>query len=503
MARNLLSELAEEKIRREKEKKEKEKEKFKGDKLSVTHHVMEVDGKPLRFKAVAGYMDLKDDKLKLKTRVFYISYEREDVEDHKSWPVTFAFNGGPGAASAWVHFGAMGPKRLKFTEEGVVLPPPYRMEDNDYTWLRFTDLVFFDPTGTGFSIPGKEEDPVQFYGVKEDIRWAAEFIRKYVSKNSRWLSPKYIAGESYGTYRAAGLADYLQKNHAMDVNGLLMISSAVKYQAFDFESGIDLPYVLAVPSYASVAWYHKRLPPDLQENREKTLKEVEKWALEEYSVSLLKGNSLSGDKRREIIKKLARYTTLKPDFIDRCNLRVSTNRFRKKLLEDEKKVLGVYDARLIAHDVDPAGDEIKTDPSLFNVYGGCIAALNDYLKDDLKYENELPYRPLSDEVGEKWNWQSGIKDRMGYIDLTDNLAGSISYNPYLRVFFACGYFDLCTPYLSSVYTVDHMNLSDELRKNVVLKMYDAGHMMYVHLPSRIKLFEDLKEFFEYRFSVEG
>jgi len=507
MVKHLLRALAQESAiktslcRKDKEKKKK-KEAHLSDEPVITYHTMEVNGKPFRFKATAGYLLLKDETHKVKTRIFFISYEKGDVKDFGKRPITFAFNGGPGAASAWVHFGAMGPKRIKLTEEGEILPPPFSFEDNEYTWLDFTDLVFVDPVGTGFSYYEKDEDPMEFYGVKEDIKWAGDFIRLYITRNKRWLSPKYMAGESYGTYRAVGLAEYLKSHHALDLNGIIFISSALDYQAFDFDSGSDIPYILFLPAYTATAWYHGRLEPELQKDLYKTLKEAEEWTVNHYSVALLKGDALPASERTEIIKQMARFTALPEAYIDKCNLRVKRSYFLKQLLHDEKQVVGVYDSRLKAADINPSAEEPKTDPSMFNIYGACIATLNAYLRHDLKYENDLPYLPISRQVSNLWNWRSGIEGDMGYVNITDTLLEVMGYNKYFRVFFASGYFDLCTPYYSTTYIVNHLGVPPALKDNITVKYYEGGHMMYVHLPSRKKLFDEVKSFCLYGIDSE-
>ncbi|MFP4497883.1 MAG: S10 family peptidase [Vulcanimicrobiota bacterium] len=474
--------------------KVEEQKKAKGDKISTTFHTVTIAGNVLKYKAQAGYLKLKDENQKIKSKIFFISYELEGVKDRSQRPVTFAFNGGPGASSAWVHFGCMGPKRLKMTSHGEVLPPPYRFVDNYETWLQFTDLVFIDPIGTGYSIPGEGEKIEQFLGVEEDSQWIGDFIRTFITTYDRWLSPKFIAGESYGTFRAVGLTSYLQTRHAMDLNGIIMISSAVSYQTFDFSPGNDLGYILFLPAYTASAWYHKKLSKELQKDLEKTLEEVEKWTYEKYAPALLKGDALAGKERQSIVNQLAKYTSLPEDYIEHSNLRIRADRFMKMLLRDQRKVVGRYDARLTAMDVDPLSEDIAADPSMFNIYGGCIASLNDFLKKNLKYESELPYRPLSKDVGKLWNWGSGIPGAMGYVNVTDKLIQAISYNQYFKVFFVCGYFDLCTPYSIAKFVRDHLALDETLKKNVSLKTYEGGHMMYVHENSRKKLFEDVKDF---------
>ena len=493
MSNSLYSMIAREIAARDKEKK-KEAE-FPGDKTAVTRHVVKVNGKNIPYKATAGYLKLYDEKRKLKSRIFHIAYEREDAGDKKKRPVTFAFNGGPGASSAWVHFGAMGPKRIKMTEEGFIHPPPYEYMDNEYSWLEFTDLVFIDPVGTGYSSPHEDEELGQFCGVEEDVKWIGDFIRHYISQNDRWLSPKYIAGESYGTFRAAALVSKLQLSYAMDFNGLIFISSALHYLTFAFGTGNDLPYLLFLPGYTATAWYHGKLDKELQEKElREILKEVEEWVLNEYSVALFKGDALPGEEREKIIDKLAKYTTLPKEYIDECNLRIKSSQFRKKLLRKEKQTLGVYDARLKSYDLNPTEDNIQTDASMYNIFGSCIATLHEYLKKELKYDNELLYKPLSRDVSKVWNWGSGI-DGMGYINVTEETTQAMNYNKYLNVFFAHGYYDLCTPYFIAQYNKNHMGLPEELRDNVQIECYEAGHMMYVNMKSRKKLFDDLHEFY--------
>jgi carboxypeptidase C (cathepsin A) len=491
--RDLLQIIAREAV--EREKKDKKKAAFPGDETSETHHVIEIDGKPIRYKATAGYLKVKDEKQKLKYRMFYISYEKEDVKDKSTRPVTFAFNGGPGAASAWVHFGAMGPKRIVTNDVGEILPPPYRFEDNQETWLEFTDLVFMDPVGTGFSTHDKDEDPKQFFGVEEDFKTGADFIRLYITKNKRWLSPKYLAGESYGTFRSVGITHYLQTKHAMDLNGVILISSALNYLTFDFAPGNDLPNVLFMPAYTATAFYHNRLPASLQQDFLATIKEAEDWAYGEYAVALMKGDSLGNEEKRKVAEKLAYYTALPVALIIDCNLRVNRSRFMKQLLHGDGKVVGLYDSRLTAPDVDPAGENPVVDPSMFNIYGSCIAALKHFLAEELKYDNELPYRPVAKEVGKLWNWSSGLDWGMGYVNVSEKLVQSMSYNKYLRIFMACGYYDLCTPYFLNKYTAEHLCLPPLVKDNFILKNYEAGHMMYVHKPSRIAMRDDLRAFY--------
>ncbi|MCE1246591.1 MAG: peptidase S10 [Firmicutes bacterium] len=491
MVSDLLKVMAMEK---KKEQKENKPDNHINDEISTTHHVVTINGKPIRYKASTGYMQMQDETGKLKTRIFFISYEKENVEDKGKRPITFAFNGGPGASSAWVHFGAMGPKRVNSTDQGESFPPPYSFVDNELSWLDFTDLVFIDPVGTGYSRPEKDEDPKQFYGVEEDFKWGGDFIRLYITRNNRWLSPKYLAGESYGTFRAVGLVKHLQNHYAMDLNGIVFISSALNYQTFDFSHGNDLPYLLFLPAYTAAAWYHKKLAPELLGDLEKTLQEVEDFVANEYSVALFKGDELDEKTKEEILNKLSYYTGLSREYIDDNDLRVPRHRFMRQLLRKDKLVLGMYDSRFTCADMDPAGDNPKIEASKFMLFGSYIACLNEYLRKELKYKNDLAYLPISRQVSSQWNWSSGLPGGMGYASVTETLLESITYNKYLKVFFACGYYDLCTPYSIARYLSKHTGLHGSLRQNIILKNYEAGHMMYVNKPSRLQLFNDMKEF---------
>lgn len=477
--------------------REEKKEKFPGDEVSITSHVVHIDGKPLKYEATTGYMKMKDEAGKIKGRIFYIAYVKADPANRTKRPLTFAFNGGPGAASPWVHFGAMGPKRVKMTDDGETKPPPsYEFIDNEETWLQYTDLVFIDPIGTGYSRHEQDEEPEQFYGVEEDFKWVGDFIRLYITRNNRWLSPKFIGGESYGTFRAVGLAHYLQSQYGMDFNGLVFISSALNYLNFIFGSGNDLPYVLFLPSYAAAAWYHKKLDKSLQGDLFQLLKEVEAWTVNKYSVALLKGDTLPDEERKEIAEQLSRYTSLPVDYILENNLRVPVRRFLKQLLRNEGKVLGLYDIRFTGIEVDPSGEAITNDPSKFSLFGSYVSVVNDYIRNQLNYKNDLPYAPLSRNVSRQWNWTSGIKSGMGYVNVTETLRQLMAYDKYFSVFFANGIFDLCTPYFVNGYTAGHLALPPEIRDNVVFKCYQAGHMMYIRTQSRKKLCREVGEFFK-------
>lgn len=335
-------------------------------KISMTHHSTKLNGMALNYTAFAGYMPMKDESGKLKANIFFTAYVKDEEVNQSQRPITFAFNGGPGAASIFLHMGALGPKRILLTEKGEAPPPPYKLVDNAYTWLDFTDLVFIDPVGTGYSRAAAGEDPKQFWGVKEDIQSVGEFIRLYLTKYNRWLSPKFIAGESYGTTRAAGLSSHLQNKLSINLNGIVLISEALNFQAIVFTPGNDLPYILFLPTYTSTAWYHKKLLPQLQSNLQKTLEEAEQFTLNEYVLALPQGDFLSEAERDKIVERLAHYTGLQKHYIQNSNLRIRQDSFRKELLSNEHRRIGILDSRITGS---YTPHDFIEDPSVFEVTG--------------------------------------------------------------------------------------------------------------------------------------
>jgi carboxypeptidase C (cathepsin A) len=461
------------------------------EKTSITHHAIKVNGMTLNYKAFAGNLPMKDEAGKLKANIFFTSYIKDGEEDKSQRPITFAFNGGPGAASVFLHLGALGPKRILLKEEREALPPPYKLVENAYTWLDITDLVFIDPVGTGYSRATSGEDPKKFWGVKEDIQSVGEFIRLYLTKYNRWLSPKFIAGESYGTTRAAGLSSYLQNKLGINLNGLILISEALNFQSIVFTPGNDLPYILFLPTYATTAWYHHKLSPKFQSNFQKTMDEVEEFALNEYLVALAKGDLLSGLERNSIVGKLMRYTSLSKTYIEKSNLRINRDDFTKELLRQEDLRIGVLDSRITGK---YTPRDFIQDPSVFLVTGLLMATWNDYVRKELKYETTLPYEILSMKANDSWNWSSATGG-LGYVNVVDTLYQAMSENRYLKVLIASGYYDLDTPYFASKFAANHLGLDPKLCKNLTLTFYEAGHQMYTHLPALKKLKTDVADFF--------
>lgn len=472
------------------------------DRLSVTHHTVTIDGQEVHYTATTGTYVLKEEvegeppeeqpaeQEKPKAQVFFVAYTVENDGDPGERPLTFAFNGGPGSSSVWLHMGLLGPRRVVMGPEGEMPAPPFEWEENASSLLDVTDLVFIDPVSTGYSraVPG--EDPKQFHDFEKDIHWVGEFIRLYTSRACRWTSPKFLIGESYGTTRAAGLAGYLQERHGMYFNGIMLVSSILDFQTARFTPGNDLPYILFLPTYAATAWYHQRLNDDLQADLKQTLAEVEAFAAGDYTLALMQGDALPADERERIAEKLARYTGLSPNYIRQTDLRIRIDRFVKELMRSEGRTVGRLDTRFLGIDRDAAGEKFEFDPSYAAIQGPYTAVLNDYVRGELAFESDLPYEILTGRV-QPWSYESHQNQ---YVNVGETLRKAISINPHLRVFVANGYFDLATPYFATRYTFDHLSLDPSLRDNVSMGYYRAGHMMYIHLPSLEKLKGDLAAF---------
>ena len=455
-----------------------------------TKHSLKIGGQEIKYTATAGTMLLKLEDGTPKASIFYVAYTKDDVSDPSQRPLTFSFNGGPGSSSVWLHLGLLGPRRVQMGDAGALLPPPYKLVDNDASLLDVSDLVFIDPVSTGYSraVPG--EAPKQFHGVQEDVESVAEFIRLWATRNKRWASPKFLAGESYGTTRAAGLSGYLQQRYGMYLNGIVLISAILNFETAEFDVGNDLPYILYLPTYTAIAWYHKKLPPDLQGDLQKAVAESRKFAVGEYTDALMTGDALPAARRTEMVQKLARLTGLSPDFVDRANLRVEIMRFTKELLRSERRTVGRIDGRFLGIDRDAAGEEPEFDPSIAAIIGPYSGMLNDYARNELKFDSDLPYEVLTGRVS-PWNY-APYENR--YVNVAETLRKAMTQNPFLHVFVAKGYYDLATPFFAADYTFDHLGLDPTLRGHLSGAYYEAGHMMYAHPPSLLKLKADLAQF---------
>ena len=457
----------------------------------VTHHEIHVGGKTLRYTATTGMMPIRNTDGEIEANMFFMAYTLDGQNASEHRPLTFSFNGGPGSASVWLHLGAIGPKRVKMQPEGMMPAPPYQLVDNEFTWLEQTDLVFIDPVGTGYSRAVKNDLKKKFLGVREDIESVGEFIRLYLGRYERWSSPLFLVGESYGTTRAAGLSGYLVE-HGIAFNGIMLISSVLNFETLEFTAGNDLPFILFLPTYATTAWYHKKLSPDLEQDFQKLRNEVEQWAGTGYAEALAKGDRLTADERNAVLEKLSRYTGLSKTYLDLANLRVDEGHFTKELLRDQRLIAGRLDSRFTGPDRSAISETTSYDPSQSAIRPPYTAMFNQYIRTELGYKSDLEYYILGGGFGfADWNWGSA---RGGFPDTAQALRDAFDKNPYMKLFVGSGYYDLATPYFATQYTLNHMGLNAKQHESISLGYYPAGHMMYIRDESLATLKKDISAF---------
>jgi carboxypeptidase C (cathepsin A) len=453
----------------------------------VTHHSVTVDGKALNYTATVAQMPLKNASGETEAHIFYMAYTLDGVSDASKRPLTFCFNGGPGSASMWVHMGGMGPRSPKLLPTGSMPPPPYQLKDNADTWLDKTDLVFIDPVGTGYSRAKTVETARRMNGVQGDIQSVGEFMRMYLTRTSREVSPLFIAGESYGTFRAAGLAGYLI-DRGIAFNGIVLIGTTLNLETIWSRSD-DLVYELELPTYCADAYYHKKVAADLQKKDLKTfLKEAEGFAMGEYSAAMAKGDELPAAERKAVIDKLVRYTGLDAHYLEETNLRWDVSHFARQLLRDKELTIGRYDGRLTGPSGLNTGETAEFDPSSTLIAPPFTAMFTNYIRNELGYKTDMYYYP----TGGIQPWDYGVQN--GFGDTTSMLRNAMVKNPYLKVMIAAGYFDLATPYYAVEYTFNHMGLDPAMHKNIAWDFYQAGHMLYIDSDSHTKLKHDFSEF---------
>jgi len=491
------------------EKTEKKDRPEPADQISVTRHKLKIGKREIAYTATCGTVVLKEEAEKegksegekARAKVFFIAYTLDDVQgaaphgdrinNRATRPVTFSFNGGPGSSSVWLHLGVVGPKRVALDDEGFAPTPPGRLVDNEFSMLDSTDLVFIDPVGTGYSRMVEGEKVKEYHEYKRDLESVGEFIRLWTTRYGRWKSPKYLIGESYGTTRASGLSLHLMQRYGMYLNGIMLVSVALDFQVLRFDHANDTPPVIFLPTYAATAWYHKRLPADLQKKPlRKVLDEVEAFASGEYSNALFQGSRLAPKDRKAVVAKLARYTGLSPEYIEQTDLRIEIFRFCKELMRDEHRTVGRLDSRFTGRDRDSAGEEFEFDPAMVEIYGAYASAMNDYVRNGLRFEADHPYEVIK-ALYVDWGWKE-YSNR--FLAVGAQLRQAMSMNNRMRVLVANGYYDLATPHYGSDYTVAHLGLAPELRDNITVSYYEAGHMMYVHKPSLVKLAAELRAF---------
>lgn len=459
------------------------------EKVSQTSHTLRIDGREIKYTATAGTLPIRLDDGKVAARMFFVAYTR-DGENARARPVSFLYNGGPGAATIWLHMGSFAPRRVQLADEGFQPAPPYRLVDNENSLIDVTDLVFVDAIDTGFSRVVADTDNKQFHGVKGDLRAFGEFINEYLKSYARFPSPKYLIGESYGTIRSAGLAQELQNRHGIELNGVVLVSALLSYLTLSPSDQNDVAYASHLETYTATAWYHKKLPPDMGDLKKATDASRE-FAFGEYLTALAKGNRMAASERQAIAQKLARLTGLSADYVERANLRIDPARFRKELLRDRRLVVGRLDSRFTSVEGDAAGERDEFDLSNSALQGPYTAMFQDYVRNELKWESDLHY-PTAGNV-RPWNWDEFQNE---YMDMTGALRSAMSHNQFLKIFVAQGYYDMATVMGGMEYNFAHLGYDRTFTDRVSFGYYEAGHMMYIRPSAHKALKQDVAKFLE-------
>lgn len=462
----------------------------------VSNDVIKINGRTIEYTATAGTLLMKDKDDKPIALFGYTSYVKTGGDRSKR-PILFAYNGGPGSASMWLHMGILGPQRTVVKDTDFTSPGPFERVNNEFSILDKADLVMIDPVGTGFSQPVGEAKGEDFWGVDQDIESVSNFIARYVTDNGRWSSPKYLLGESYGGIRSGGVANYLLSKHSMSLNGVILVSPYMDFIAGNAGLKLDLPYINYFSAYAATAWYHETIadrPDDLQV----FLREAEAFAMDIYAPVLLKGHRASADERARVLAGMERFTGISTDYWDKANLRVNEDRFTKELLRDRKMNVGRIDSRFAGEAINHISESVKYDPFFPAVAPAFVATFNDYYREELGVKTDRKY-VTSAGLWKHWDEshaQPGrpYSSKVPFANTAVDLAHTMIQNPNMRVLVQQGYFDLATPYGATNYFIDHMDMSPELRENIQVEFYEAGHMMYLHPPSRAKFSKDLADF---------
>ncbi|MGI8950893.1 MAG: S10 family peptidase [Chitinophagaceae bacterium] len=464
---------------------------------SVTHRSIKIDNKLINYTATAGFLILKNAKDSAVAAFGYTAYTKDGETDASKRPLTFAYNGGPGSSSMWLHMGALGPRRVVVNDPQNNPPPPYNLEDNNNSIIDVTDLVMIDPVGTGLSHAVGNAKNKDFWGVDRDIESISQFIKQFVTDNGRWNSPKYLLGESYGTMRSAGIVDYLQDNIGMAMNGVILISNVLDLRSLTFQQGDDISYILHLPTYAAVAWYHNKIA-NKPANLESFLNDVRNFAGGEYASALMKGDDLSDAEKDAVLSKLSEYTGLSKDYLLKGNLRINEPQFTQELLRENHEIVGRLDSRYKGISQDLLGEYSSDDPQSSQISPAFTATFMNYYYEELKVNKIYNYHTSAYSAeGFDWDWKHRKNGGSGD-PVTPNtgvdLAEAMSKNPNLKILVLNGYYDLATPFYATEYTFDHLRLEKKLKANITLKYYEAGHMMYIN-PSVIPQFKkDIADF---------
>jgi carboxypeptidase C (cathepsin A) len=458
----------------------------------VTHHTARIGNRSVSYTATAGTILLTDKKDEPTASVFYVAYTADGMGPTARRPITFAYNGGPGGSSALIHLGAFGPRTVVTTNAATTPPPPGEIVDNPDSLLDTSDLVFVDAVGTGYSRIVGNGTPKGFYGVEADGEAFEQFVRRYITINDRWNSPKYLAGESYGTLRSVVLAKMLQ-GAGISLTGVTLISTVLDFSTLITQPGNDLPYWLFLPSETAVAAYHHKIT--VTTDLPTLLARVRTFAQGPFASALAKGAALSASERAAIAGELHADTGLPLDYLVRSNVRVEPERFEKELLSDRNETVGRYDGRFEAYDLDPISDSADTDPSSDAVFGAFTAGFNRYIRDELHYRTDANYVFLSGDVNRQWQWHHGDGGSPAAVNVIGDLRDVMTANPYLRIYSANGIYDLATPFFATEYSLAHSGLDPALQAHITYGYYPSGHMIYLNPVAHAALKADLARFY--------
>ena len=464
----------------------------------VTKHSIKIDNKPINYTATVGTLILKNEKDEPIASFGYTAYTKDGETDMSKRPVTFSYNGGPGSSSIWLHMGVMGPRRVVVNDPSPNGPAPYKLEDNNYSILDVSDIVMMDPVGTGLSRAVGKAKNIDFWGVDPDIKSVSQFIRNYVHENDRWNSPKFLLGESYGTFRSAGVADFLQETFGISVNGIVLVSNVLDIRTLAFNPGDDLPFVVNFPTYAATSWYHNKVP-NRPADLNAFLKDTRAFAFGEYADALLKGDQLSDADRDKVLDKLVGFTGISKDYWDKANLRVLQPQFSQELLRNSGMVVGRLDSRYKGIAQDKLSEFAFYDPQSADISSAFMSAFMNYYSTELKVNKDKTYNTSAYGLPDfKWDWKhqrsNGLFGDAATPNTEPDLLNAMSSNPKMKVMILNGIYDLATPFAGSEYTFDHMGIDKKIKANITHKYYEAGHMMYIHNESAVKFKKDVAEF---------
>ena len=464
---------------------------------SVTQHHLNVGGRTIDYTATAGTLIVRDEEDKPWASIGYVAYVRQGAKDGGARPITFAFNGGPGSSSLWLHMGVLGPRRVVVSDPDPTPPAPYKLVDNEFGLLDKSDLVMIDPVGTGLSHAVCDHKDDEFWGVDPDIESVSRFIAQYLSDNNRWTSPKYLLGESYGTTRAAAILNYLREHRALAFNGLILVSVATDIEALAAElPGNERPYAVYLPGYAAVAWYQHMLP-DAPAQLAPLLAEVRAYAAGPYTAALLKGDALSDAERDAVAGKMHEYTGLSVEYLKAANLRVSEVEFCHELLKARRQTVGRLDGRFVGPTWDPLDKEADYDPQSAAISAAYASTFLDYYHGELKFGQGATYRTTNFSIGEKWKWtHHTAHGDQALVNSGVDLAEALMKDASLRVLVLNGYYDLATPFSATEYVMTHLGVPPAVSARVQMQYYEAGHMMYVNPASIAKVKRDLDTFID-------